>query len=175
MFTNNNNSLFGSQFSTSNPFMNQAQSISQIDQNIANVYSQLEALKNPQQNQQRQNTVFTDIFNEMKSMSDDEKAYIFSTKEYVAANAKYQEEFSTFLINKFSGEFLQNHQRTMEELLSVIKNKKEQYKNKFADDVAEIRERNKDLADKNAALAKNNQILQEELKKIQMKLGDNNL
>ena len=175
MFTNNNNSLFSSQFSTSNPFMNQPQSISQIDQNIANVYSQLEALKNPQQNQQRQNTVFTDIFNEMKSMSDDEKAYIFSTKEYVAANAKYQEEFSTFLINKFSGEFLQNHQRTMEELLSVIKNKKEQYKNKFADDVAEIRERNKDLADKNAALAKNNQILQEELKKIQMKLGDNNL
>lgn len=175
MFTNNNNSLFGSQFSTSNPFMNQPQSISQIDQNIANVYSQLEALKNPQQNQQRQNTVFTDIFNEMKSMSDDEKAYIFSTKEYIAANAKYQEEFSAFLINKFSGEFLQNHQRTMEELLSVIKSKKEQYKNKFADDVAEIRERNKDLADKNAALAKNNQILQEELKKIQMKLGYNNL
>lgn len=178
MYTDN--SIFNSPYSTSNPFMTNFQNNNgNMDQNLAEMYSKLEALKassNANQQQPQKTSVFTEISEELKNMTDDEKAYIFSTKEYQTANAKYQDAFSVFLVTKFANEFLQNNQRTMEELLLTIRNKKDQYRNKFADDVAEIRNQNKSLADKNAELAKSNSELQEQLKAIQERLsGANNL
>jgi FtsZ-binding cell division protein ZapB len=86
-------------------------------------------------------------------------------------NAKYQNEFSQFLITKFSNEYIQTgNVKTLEEMLFTIRQKKEQYKQKFAEDINEIRDQNKTLVDRNNQLAQSNQLLQEQLKAIQEKL-----
>ena len=183
MFTNQTNSLYSSPFaSTSALYSNPAtarytpQTIDQ--QSIMDAYNKLEALKNNMQQSQipqtpQKRSVFVDINTELADLSEDEKNFIMASTEYKVADAKYQNEFSQFLISKFSDEFLQGHQRTMEDLLLAIKHRKEEYKNKFADDVAEIREHNKTLEMKNNELAKSNVELQKQLEAIQQKLGSN--
>lgn len=140
-------------------------------------YARLEALK-AKQNQlqntqvvQQQSTVFTDIAGEFEGLSSDESNFIVNSKEYQALNQRYQNEFTQFLISKFSGEYLQTgNVRTLEEMLFTIRQKKEQYKQKFAEDINEIRDQNKNLVDKNNQLAESNQLLQQQLKAIQEKL-----
>lgn len=180
MFTNQTNSLYSSPFAStnalySNPAMAKYTTPTIDQQSLADAYNKLEALRNNLQTQAPQQpqkaTVFTDISKELSDLSEDEKNFIMSSREYQVADAKYQSEFSQFLITKFSDEFLQTNQRTMEELLLAIRNKKEQYKNKFADDVAEIRKNNKSLEDKNNELLKSNLELQKQLEEIQHKLG----
>jgi FtsZ-binding cell division protein ZapB len=84
---------------------------------------------------------------------------------------QYQDEFSQFLISKFSAEYIQTgNAKTLEEMLFTIRQKKDQYKQKFAEDINEIRDQNKNLVEKNNQLAENNQILQEQLKAIQERL-----
>jgi FtsZ-binding cell division protein ZapB len=51
-------------------------------------------------------------------------------------------------------------------MLFTIRQKKEQYKQKFAEDINEIRDQNRNLVEKNNQLAENNQALQEQLKKL---------
>ena len=68
----NSNNLFGSPFSTSNPFNNGTNPT--LDASLADSYARLEALKKQyaqQTNQQQpqQATVFTDIQNELKNQS----------------------------------------------------------------------------------------------------------
>jgi FtsZ-binding cell division protein ZapB len=140
-------------------------------------YARLEALK-AKQNQlqnnqvtQHQSTVFTDIAGEFEGLSIDESNFIVNSKEYQTLNERYQNEFTQFLISKFSGEYLQTgNVRTLEEMLFTIRQKKEQYKQKFAEDINEIRDQNKNLVDKNNQLAESNQLLQQQLKAIQEKL-----
>lgn len=124
-----------------------------------------------QQQQQPQNTVINDITTELSDLSNNEKEFIMSSKEYIAADAKYQQEFSAFLIQKFSAEFLQSHQRTMEELLHTIRLKKDEYKDNFAGDIKEVKNENEKLAKENTELAKVNLELQEQLKQIESKLA----
>lgn len=171
-----NNSVFNSGLSTSNPFsINSPNTTQSMEDSLMQTYAKLEALKskqnqfNPQQGYQ---TVFTDIANEMKDLSEDEVNFILASQEYRALNEKYQNEFSQFLINKFSNEYLQTtgNTRTLEEMLSTIRKRKEQYKQKFASDINEIREQNKVLLDRNNQLAENNEKLQEQLKDIQTRL-----
>lgn len=168
-----NNNLFGSQFSSSNPFNNGTNPT--LDASLAESYARLEALKKQyaqQTNQQTtQSTVFTEIQDELKNLSDDESSFITASKEYQAINQKYQTEFSQFLINKFAPEYLQTgNTRTLEEMLLVIKKEKEKYKDKFAADINDIREQNKTLLDKNNQLAENNQELQKQLEEIKNRL-----
>ena len=99
-----NSNLFGSPFSSSNPFSNGT--TPSLDSSLAESYARLEALKK-QYNQngqpmQQQSTVFSDIQNELKNLSEDESQFITNSKEYQAVNQKYQAEFSNFLINKFA-------------------------------------------------------------------------
>jgi lipoate-protein ligase A len=116
-------------------------------------------------------TVFTDIENELKNLSEDETTFITSSKEYQQISNKYQAEFSQFLISKFSNEYLQSgNTRTLEELLYVIRAQKDKYKDKFATDINEIRDQNKTLLDRNNELAESNQALQKELEKIKSRL-----
>jgi regulator of replication initiation timing len=172
-----NNSIFGSGFNYNpNPFSNQQQN--NLEANLMESYAQLEALKKryadqqvPQQQFVQQSTVFTDIESELKDLSEDELSFINNSKEYQAASAKYQTEFSQFLINKFSNEYLQvGNTRTLEEMLYAIRKEKERYKGKFAEDVNEIRNQNKSLVDKNNELAKSNEDLQKQLEEIKKRL-----
>lgn len=168
-----NNGLFGSTFSSSNPFSNGVNPT--LDASLADSYARLEALKKQygqQTNQQAQQaTVFSDIQNELSNLSEDESTFILNSKEYQAINQKYQTEFSQFLINKFAAEYMQTgNTRTLEEMLSVIRKEKDKYKDKFAADINDIREQNKSLLDKNNQLAENNVQLQKQLEEIKNRL-----
>ena len=180
---NNSGNIFSSNYSTSNPFnMNGMGNMSSsLDNSLMESYAKLEALKQKQAelanlSQQKpdaqvRRTVFTDISDEFKELSDDETNFIVNSPEYQALNSKYQTEFSQFLISKFSNEYLQtNNSRTLEDMLHEIRRQKDKYKEKFAEDINEIRDQNKVLIDKNNELAKNNQELQAQLKEIQSKL-----
>ena len=170
--------MFNSNYSTSNPFsFNGKTSTSSLEDSLYQTYAQLEALK-AKQNQLNNNqlpqsaTVFTDISDEFKDLSEDEVQYITTSQEYQNLNNKYQTEFSQFLISKFSNEYLQTtgNTRTLEEMLYTIRSKKEQYKKKFANDINEIRDQNKELLERNNQLAASNLELQSQLKSIQDKL-----
>jgi hypothetical protein len=155
-----------------NPFSNTP---SILDASLADSYAKLEALKRQQQQMQQpavqQATVFTDIENELKNLSEDETAFITSSKEYQIVANKYQNEFSQFLINKFSNEYMQSgNTRTLEEMLFTIRNQKDKYKEKFATDINEIRVQNQDLLNKNNQLAENNLALQKQLEEIKSRL-----
>lgn len=165
--------MFNSNYSTSNPFSFNNKTTSNIEDSLMQTYAQLEALKAKQNqlnngSQYQQSTVFSDIANEFKDLSDDEHNFIINSTEYQNLNNKYQSEFSQFLINKFSNEYLQTtgNTRTLEEMLFTIRSKKDQYKQKFAKDINEIRDQNKELLERNNALAANNIELQNQLKKL---------
>jgi FtsZ-binding cell division protein ZapB len=180
MNTNQNN-IFNSGFSTSNPFNFSGinnNTTQDLENSLMQSYARLEALKAkqnqlqtvPSQNVQ-QHTVFTDIASEFEGLSSDETTFIVNSNEYQNLNLRYQTEFSQFLISKFSNEYIQTgNVKTLEEMLFTIRQKKEQYKQKFAEDINEIRDQNKNLVEKNNKLAENNQLLQEQLKAIQEKL-----
>jgi len=178
----NQNNLFSSNFSSSNPFgmnMNNLNNTSNLDTPLLESYAKLEALKQHQAQmnnigmQQQRQTVFNDIADELKGLTDDELNFIVNSTEYQSLNQKYQNEFSQFLINKFQNEYLQsgNSARTLEEILHIIKQKKEKYKEKFANDINEIKDQNKELLSKNSELANSNEELKAELQKIQAKLS----
>jgi hypothetical protein len=167
-----NNTIFGMNTNyNTNPFSNTP---SVLDVSLADSYAKLEALKRQQQQMQQQpqhTTVFTDIENELKNLSEDEATFITSSKEYQTIAAKYQTEFSQFLISKFSNEYLQNgNTRTLEEMLYTIRQQKDKYKDKFATDINEIRDQNKTLLDRNNQLAESNQALQKQLEEIKSRL-----
>lgn len=169
-----NNSIFNSGLSNSNPFSLNGSSANTED-SLMQTYAKLEALKarQAQLNQplQQKSTVFTDIAGELKDLSEDEINFIVNSPEYTSVNTKYQNEFSQFLITKFSAEYLQTgNTRTLEEMLAIIRKKKDQYKQRFAADINEIREQNKVLLNKNNELASTNEKLQEQLKNIQDRL-----
>lgn len=168
-----NNNIFGMNTNyNTNPFSNTP---SVLDTSLADSYAKLEALKRQQQQMQQpavqQATVFTDIENEIKNLSEDEAAFVTSSKEYQAIANKYQTEFSQFLINKFSNEYMQTgNTRTLEEMLYIIRQQKDKYKDKFATDINEIRDQNKTLLDRNNELAESNQALQKQLEEIKARL-----
>jgi molybdopterin converting factor small subunit len=167
-----NNNIFGNTTNYTNPFSNTP---SILDASLADSYAKLEALKRQQQQMQQpvmqQSTVFTDIADELKNLSEDETSFITSSKEYQAVSNKYQAEFSQFLINKFSNEYMQTgNTRTLEEMLYTIRTQKEKYKDKFATDINEIRDQNKSLIDRNNQLAENNLALQKQLEEIKTRL-----
>jgi len=166
----NSNYPFTTTLSTSNPFSLTTPS---FDNSLADSYAKLEALKKQysEMNNPNKATVLTDIDGELSNLSDDEKAFILSSEEYKSVSDRYQAEFSQFLIQKFSNEYLQtNGGRTLEEMLSVIRKTKEKYKSKFAADINEIRDQNKTLMTQNTQLASANETLQKELEDIKLKL-----
>jgi ribosomal protein L16 Arg81 hydroxylase len=171
-----NNNIFGINNPVSNNYTNPfSNTPSTLDASLAESYAKLEALKRQQMQQQaapiQQATVFTDINNEMKNLSEDEANFITASKEYQTIANKYQTEFSQFLITKFSNEYLQTgNTRTLEEMLYVIRQQKEKYKDKFATDINEIRDQNKDLLTKNNQLAESNLALQKQLEEIKSRL-----
>lgn len=176
-----NNNIFTSNYSTSNPFtMAGMGNNNSLDDSLIRSYAQLEELKNKQYqlnsltqqlNGQQKQTVFTDIANEFKDLSDDEVQFIVSSPEYQKLNNQYQTEFSNFLIKKFSGEYLAaGNNQTLEKLLYEIREQKAKYKNKFADEINEIRDQNKELLSKNNELAENNKDLETQLKSIKKQL-----
>jgi regulator of replication initiation timing len=175
---NTNQNIFNSGFSTTNPFnISGNNSTQDLENSLMQSYAKLEALKAKQnqlqssQLQTPQNTVFTDIASEFEGLSIDETNFIVNSQEYQKLNNKYQTEFSQFLISKFSGEYIQSgNSKTLEEMLFTIRQKKEQYKQKFAEDINEIRDQNKNLVERNNQLAENNKLLQDQLKAIQEKL-----
>lgn len=168
-----NNGIFNSSYSTSNPF-GLSGPTQNIDASLLDAYNKLEALKNQQNSFNANNTVrtvFTDIADEFKDLPVDESNFISSSKEYQEAYNKYQVEFSEFLTARFANEFLQtNGGRSAEELLFTIKKQKETYKSKFAKDINEIRDQNKELINRNNQLADNNAELQKQLNEIQQML-----
>jgi polyhydroxyalkanoate synthesis regulator phasin len=159
--------------------MNNSSNNMSLDDSLLQSYAKLEALKakqnqlqNPMPQQYQQpSTVFTDISAEFEGLSADETSFIVNSQDYQRLNAKYQTEFSQFLIGKFAGEYSQTENiRTLEEMLYTIRQKKEHYKQKFAEDINQIRDQNKNLVDTNNKLIENNQLLQEQLAAIQEKL-----
>lgn len=176
-----NNNLFNSSYSTSNPFNGMTPNSVTGGNNsfsspaLAEAYAKLEALKQQNVTNQSipQSTVYTDIANEFKDVGEDELNFIASSPEYQTLNNQYQTEFSEFLTAKFANEYLQTSgkQRTLEELLLVIRKRKDKYKERFAEDINDIREQNKTLLDRNNELADNNEKLQQQLQEIQKKLN----
>jgi hypothetical protein len=149
-FNQNNIGLF------SNPF----QSALSQGNSLEDAYQKLEFLKAQQnllhsKDQSQIRNVFSDIANEWSSVSEDERSFIESSKEYRAADLRYQQEFTAFLIEYLGNDFLKSsHGKAAEEVLAVIKSKKDSYKNKFADDISEIRNKNSQLEQNNEILAK---------------------
>lgn len=173
-----NTNLFNSNFSTSNPFSicGGGSTTQDLENSLMQSYARLEALKQKQNQLQtpqiQQSTVFTDIASEFEGLTNDELTFIVNSNEYQKLNDKYQNEFSQFLIAKFSNEYIQSgNGKTLEEMLFTIRQKKDQYKQKFAADINEIKDQNKSLAEKNNQLAENNLMLQQQLKAIQEKLN----
>jgi stalled ribosome rescue protein Dom34 len=168
---NNYNGIFNSNYSSSNPF-GMGNLSNNLEASLADAYGKLEAIKAQQaqlQNHQ-QKTVFSEIAEEMKEISQDESQFILSSSEYQNAFNKYQTEFSEFLTSKFSNEFLQTTGgRSVEELLFTIRKQKDTYKSKFAKDINDIRDQNKQLLNNNNKLAEDNILLQQQLKEIQEK------
>lgn len=165
----NTNGIFNSNYSTSNPF-GMSGNGQNNQQALTEAYAKLEMLKQQQQSPQKL-TVFTDIANELAALSEDEMTFITTSPEYQKSYNKYQTEFSEFLTNKFANEFISASGGTsLEELLFVIRQKKDAYKSKFAKDINEIRDQNKSLLDKNNRLAEDNEKLKEQLKNIQERL-----
>lgn len=169
-----NTTPFNTTFATSNPFTNSTTSPS-LDESLAASYARLEALKKQYESQQnpkvQTRSVFSDISDELSGLSEDEANFVLSSKEYQAVNQKYQNEFSQFLINKFSAEYAQaGNTRTLEEMLATIKRQKEKYKDKFASDINEIRDQNKTLIETNNKLAENNAALQKQLEEIKNRI-----
>jgi FtsZ-binding cell division protein ZapB len=166
------NNIFGSSYSTSNPFSMNTANSSQIDTSLQEAYAKLEALKKQQiqgQTQQvnPQSNVYVDISNEFKNLTEDEQRFVMASDDYQKINLKYQQEFSEFLTQKFALEYLQTgNTRTLEEMLYIIRKQKDKYKEKFAEDINEIRTQNKSLLERNNQLAEANVGLQEQLKKI---------
>jgi multidrug efflux pump subunit AcrB len=167
-----NNSIFGNGLNYNNPFLSSTNNQQSTDDILAQSYAKLEALKKQYGDSKPQHaTVFTDIEGELKNLSEDELQFVVNSPEYQQVNLKYQNEFSQFLINKFSNEYIQiGNTRTLEEMLYIIRNQKEKYKDKFANDINEIRDQNKSLLDRNNQLAENNQQLQRQLEEIKAKL-----
>jgi FtsZ-binding cell division protein ZapB len=168
----NTNNLFNTNFSTSNPFNMSAMNnpTQDLENSLMQSYAKLEALK-AKQNQLQQptvvNTVFSDIAKEFEGLSSDEMNFIINSDEYQKLNGRYQDEFTQFLIAKFANEYLQTgNAKTLEEMLFTIRQKKDQYKQKFTEDINQIKDQNKNLVEKNNLLAENNQALQEQLKKL---------
>lgn len=162
-----NNGIFNSNYSNSNPFGTNGYTQS-IDASLLEAYNKLEALKQQSTVNANNKTVFTDIADEFKDLPSDELKFITESNEYQTAYNKYQLEFSEFLTSKFSGEFLQvNGGRSLEEMLFTIRKQKENYKTKFANDINEIRDQNKELISRNNQLADNNAELQKQLNEIQ--------
>ena len=179
----NNPFNLNNNISTSNPFTlpGPTQSAQSLDNSILETYAKLNALKQRQQElnnitqgnqyQQNQRTVFSDIATEMSNLNEDETNFIISSSEYKSLNEKHQREFSEFITEKFANEYIMSGRiKTLEELLGVIRKRKEQYKSRFADDITEIREQNKSLVDKNNELAQSNADLQKQLENIQAQL-----
>jgi hypothetical protein len=159
-FSQNNNSIFSSPFQSQNS-----------EDRLNQLYQEMEMMKQ-MKNPTNQRTVFTDIAEEMKDLSDDEKRFIETSKEYLSVSQQYQEDFSMFLIDNFGADFAKSkYGKSTEQLLAVIRQKKEDYKNKFAENISEIREQNSNLAQQNDALAKTNLELQKQLAIIQEQLG----
>ena len=156
------------------PFLNNNKPT--IDSDLVAAYAQLEALKKQQLQQpqvpQQIRNVFTDISDEMRDIGEDERNFIESSSEYQKLNSQYQEEFSSFLIQYFSNDYLKSeYAKTPEKILALIRTKKEQYKSKFANDISDIKAQNQILVDKNDALEKANVSLQAQLKEIRDSLG----
>jgi regulator of replication initiation timing len=174
----NTSNIFNSTFSTSNPFNlsgQQNNSTQDLENSLLQSYARLEALKQRQNEMQTaqlpKHNVFTDIASEFDGLSADETNFIINSEDYQRLTTRYQNEFSQFLISKFSAEYIQtDNAKTLEEMLFTIRQKKEHYKQKFAEDINEIRDQNKDLVARNNQLAQNNQNLQEQLKQIQERL-----
>lgn len=141
----------------------------------ADLYYNMELAKQkqyPLANQQQAKTVFTDISEEWNSMSEDTRRFIENSKEYAELSAKYQNDFYVFLMETFGNDFLKSkYGTTPEKVLALIREKKEEYNNKFAENLNEIREQNNELAERNNQLAKTNQELQLQLADIRKRLG----
>jgi hypothetical protein len=134
------------------------------------LYQEMEMLKQYKQGNKR--TVFTDIADEMKDISEDEKRFIETSKEYMEASAKYQNDFSMFLVQHLGDEFTRSEfGKSPEQILAIIKKKKDEYKNRFAENINEIRDQNNNLALKNEELARTNLDLQKQLAEIKKQLG----
>jgi hypothetical protein len=164
------NALFSDKKSPfESPFTSTGKGLPSLEE-LSEAYKQLELLKNNSGGTPR--NVFTDISNEWKDTSDDEKVFIENSKEYLEANTAYQAAFSAFLVEYLGNDFLKTqHGIAAEKVLSVIKEKKESYKNKFVNDIDKIKTQNDKLEESNQELIKKNLDLQNQLKMIQEKLG----
>lgn len=157
---NNNNSIFSSPFQSQNS-----------NDRLNQLYQEMEFMKQHQTNQQ-QRTVFTDIAEEMKDVSVDERRFIETSDEYLSASQEYQNYFTLFLIDFLGADFLNSrYGKSPEKVLAVIRQKKDDYKNRFAENISEIRSQNNTLAQQNDALAQANMELQKQLADIRKQLG----
>jgi hypothetical protein len=155
------NSIFSSPFQVQNP-----------EDRLNQIYQEMEILKQKQNGNVQQKTVFTEIADEMKDISIDERRYIESSDEYISASQQYQNDFSMFLIDNFGAEFSRSkYGKSTEKILAIIRKKKEDYKNHFAENISEIKEQNSTLSKQNDVLAKTNLDLQKQLAEIQKQLG----
>jgi hypothetical protein len=157
---------------STNPFTSPFVGSSDVN-SLDEAYKKLEFLRQQNTNQQGSaRTVFSDIQKEWTDSSEDERVFIENSKEYQEANGKYQESFSLFLIDKFGNEFSNSqYGRSAEDVLAIIRNKKEKYKDKFASDIEEIKQINNKLEENNNSLIKQNESLQQQLLEIKSKLG----
>jgi hypothetical protein len=95
---NTQNSIFNSNFSTSNPFnmSGNNQTTQDLENSLMQSYARLEALKAKQNQFQQtaqvqqfqQRNVFSDIAGEFEGLSADEATFIVNSKEYQNLNSK---------------------------------------------------------------------------------------
>lgn len=107
------------------------------------VYDELARLKNASLQLPTYRTVFTDITEEWSKCTAEEQNFINNDENYVKANLKYQQAFSSFLLEMWGQQFIASpHGKTAEEVLIALKSAKEKYRQKTDSTVKDVQEQN---------------------------------
>lgn len=108
-----------------------------------NLYDELARLRNASLQLPTYRTVFTDITEEWNKCTAEEQNFINNDENYIKANLKYQQAFSSFLLEMWGQQFIASpHGKTAEEVLISLRNAKEKYRQKTDSTVKDVQQQN---------------------------------
>lgn len=118
-----------------------------------NIYEELARLKNASLQLPSYRTVFNDIADEWNKCTAEEQTFINNDEDYVKSNLKYQQAFSSFLLEMVGQQFASSqYGKTAEEVLVAMRKAKDKYRQKADSTVKSVQEQNEMLKSEIAEL-----------------------
>lgn len=112
--------------------------------NETNIYDELAKLKTASLQLPTYRTVFTDIADEWNKCTAEEQSFINNDENYVKTNLKYQQAFSSFLLEMWGQQFIASpYGKTAEEVLIALRGAKDKYRQKTDTTVKDVQEQNR--------------------------------